>query len=62
MIVTQLFKKYPTFLRNPKGNYSIHKIPPLDPILSQPNPVRHIHPCFSEVYPNIILQPTPTPS
>jgi hypothetical protein len=32
LIVTQLVKKYPFFLRNPKVHHRVHKSPPLDPI------------------------------
>jgi hypothetical protein len=35
LIVTQLVKKYPAFLRNPEVHHRVHKSPPLDPILSQ---------------------------
>jgi hypothetical protein len=62
LIVTQLVKKYPAFLRNPKVHHRAHKSPPLDPILSQPNPVRPIDPYLPKVHLNVILPPMPRSS
>jgi hypothetical protein len=62
LIVTQLVKKYPAFLWNPKVHHRGHKSQPLDPILSQPNPVRPIDPCLPKVHFNVILPPTPRSS
>jgi hypothetical protein len=43
---------------NPKVHYRVHKSPPPDPVLSQPNPDRPIDPYFRKVHPNVILPPT----
>jgi hypothetical protein len=62
LIVTQLVKKYPAFLWNPKVHHRVHKSPPLDPILSQPNPVCPINSYLPKVHLNVILSPTPRSS
>jgi hypothetical protein len=59
LIVIQLVKKYPAFLRNPKVHHHVHKSPPLDPNLSKPNPVRPIDSYLNNVHLNVILPPTP---
>jgi hypothetical protein len=62
LIVIQLVKKYPAFLWNPKVHYRVHTSPPLDPILSQLNPVLPIDHSLSKVNLNVILPPTPRSS
>jgi hypothetical protein len=46
----------------PKVHYRVHEGPSLDPILSQPNPVRPIDPNLPKVHLNNILPSTPRSS
>jgi hypothetical protein len=55
-------QKNHTFLWNPKVHYRVRTSPPLDPILSQLNPVCPIDPYFPKVHLNVILPPTPRSS
>jgi hypothetical protein len=59
LIITQLVKNVLLSLWNPKVYYRVHRRPPLDPILSQLNPVHPIDPYLPKVQLNVILPPTP---
>jgi hypothetical protein len=48
-------KKNPAFFMNPEGSLPCSQNPPLDPILSQLNPVRSIDPYLPKVHLNVIL-------
>jgi hypothetical protein len=55
-------QKISCFFMDPKVHYRVHKSPPLDPILSQLNPISLIDPYLLKVQLNVILPPTPTSS
>jgi hypothetical protein len=62
LIFTQFLKKYPAFLQNPMVHRRVHKSPPPDPILSQPNPFRPLDTYLPKSHLNVILPPTPRSS
>jgi hypothetical protein len=63
LTVTQLFKKFPTFLCNQKSHYRVHNGLPLVPILSQIIPVQtFLPPYFPKIRYNVTLPSTPRSS
>lgn len=54
LLVAMLARKTPPFMK-PKVVYCVHVNPPLDPFLSQINPVHNFTPCFFKICFNIIL-------
>jgi hypothetical protein len=55
-------QKTPCFLMEPEGSSPCSHKQEMDPILSQPNPVRLIDPHLPKVHFNVIFPPMPTPS
>jgi hypothetical protein len=58
LIVTKLFKKFPTVSGTRKVHYRVHKNPLLVPILSSINPVYTLPPYFSKMHSNTLPSKT----